>query len=77
MDKRDLYVVFSVKRGKYFEGTIYGRFYTWTKNLQDAFWFLTKEKAEKLIERYDTEKCEIKECIATYPNGRAAYIRLK
>ena len=77
MDKRDLYVVFSGKRGKYFQGTTYGRFFAWTRSLEDAFWFLTREKANNIIQEPGMEECEIKECVAFYPNGQAAYIQLK
>ena len=75
--KKDLYVVYSNYHKKYFGGLEF-RFPSWTRSIQNCYWFLTKEKALKFIEDYKLEKtCEIKDCIATYPENSEATISLK
>lgn len=74
---KDLFVVYSNRHKQYYQ-TVMWNMPSWTRYLQDSFWCLSREKAQHIIDKFGLkDHCEIKECVATYPEGREPFIRLK
>lgn len=67
MDWKTMRAFVLQKDGKYFKG---GRFLEWTRNLNDAFRFLKREKAQDVIQKYGClEHAIIVDCIIKYKDN--------